>query len=394
MHFVKDVITARILSGLLLGCIVLSSCKSTNVAPAMHLPPPIIEFVRAEQKTVPIYQEYLGQIAAINPVEIHSQVTGLLQKIAFREGSTVKKGQLLFVIDPRPYQAARNQAMANLDQARAALIDDQKNLERDQVLFRESVLPRQQLDTQIAATQEAAANVAAAKAAVDTAALNLGYTKIYAPLEGRIGLAQIKVGALVQQDTTLLDTMYSINPIYVDFSITEGAYLTYEEAALSQHSAPRSSLDLILPDNRLYPHKGTVVMTNPTIDTSTGTLELRAEFPNPAGLLLPGMFVRVRAVVSERADAVLVPEQSIQQVQGQQSVYIVGAGNRVEFRPVKTGPTIDHKQIIDSGVSAGDQVIVEGQQKVRPGMAVVPILQATTDHTIESQAVMSGTGRQ
>ena len=135
-------------------------------------------------------------------------------------------------------------------------------------------------------------------------------------------------------------------------------------------------------------------MANPTIDTSTGTLELRAEFPNPAGLLLPGMFVRVRAVVSERADAVLVPEQSIQQVQGQQSVYIVGAGNRVEFRAVKTGPTIDHMQIIYRGVSAGDRVVVEGQQKVRPGMAVVPVLQATADHAMESQAVMSGNGPQ
>jgi RND family efflux transporter MFP subunit len=358
------------------------------------MPPPTIEVVKAEQKTLPVYQEFLGQTAAVNPVEIHSQVTGLLQEIAFREGSTVKKRQLLFVIDPRPYEAALNQAKANLAQTLAVLTDDQKNLDRDQILFRDNVLARQQLDTQTAATQEAAANVAAAKAAVATAALNLGYTRIYAPLEGRIGIAQVKVGALVQQGTTLLDTMYSINPIYVDFSVTERAYLNYEENVLKEHSSPRPTLVLILPNNSIYSQKGTIVMANPIFNASTGTLGLRAEFPNPEGLLLPGLLVRVRAMVSEQTNAVLVPEQAVEEVQGQQSVFIVGAGNKAEFRSIKTGPIIDHMQSIVSGVRAGERVVVEGQQKVRPGMTVVPMLQSAADHTFESQALMNATALQ
>jgi membrane fusion protein (multidrug efflux system) len=390
MHFYKWRGTPLSIGVLFLLAMLASSCQSHG-AKSAQMPPPVVEVVNAAQRTVPIYQEYLGQTAAVNPVEIRSQVTGLLQKIAFVEGSTVKKGQLLFLIDPRPYEAALRQAQANLAQTQAVLVNDQKNLKRDQVLFRENVLPRAQLDTQTAQTKEAAANVDAAKAAVATAALNLSYTKIYAPLEGRIGTAQVKVGALVQQNTTLLDTIYSINPIYVDFSVTELAYLNYEEAVLHEHSAPTPSLELLLPNNTIYSHKGTVVMANPTVDPNTGTLGLRAEFPNPEGLLRPGLFVRVRAVVAEKANAVLVPQTAIERVQGQESVYIVGADNRAEFRSIKTGPVVDHMQVINSGVEEGEHVIVEGQQKVRPGMTVIPEMQAKSDHVAESQPVTHGT---
>ncbi|MGH7987147.1 MAG: efflux RND transporter periplasmic adaptor subunit [Candidatus Binataceae bacterium] len=389
MQLIKWRPAVTLLAGLvMLGGIAISSCQSGGAKRAAP-PPPSVQVIKAQSKTVPIYQEYLGQTAAVNPVEILSQVTGPLWEIAFREGSTVKKGQLLFVIDPRPYQAALKQAKANLAQAQAALGDDQKNLERDKILYRENVLARQQLDTQTAQTEEAKATVEADQAAVETAALNLSYTKIFAPLAGNIGIAQVKVGALVQANNTVLDTIYSINPIYVDFSVTERAYLDYEEAALREHSAPTPSLQLILPNNTVYPHKGTIVMANPTVSANTGTLGLRAEFRNPEGLLRPGLFVRVRAVVSKKVNAVLVPEQAIEQVQGQQSVYVVGTDNKAEFRPVKTGPTVAHMTVVDSGVQAGDQVIVEGGQKVRPGMVVMPIM-AAADHVAESQTVVNG----
>lgn len=360
-----------ILTGLVVACVAASSCRSTGAGSYGHRPPPIVETVAATRKTVPIYREYLGQTAAINPVEIRCQVTGLLQEISFREGSVVKKGQLLFTIDPRPYQAALNQAKAKLAQTKAALTNNRANLARDRVLARQHVLAQQQLDTQLAQTQESEANVEAARAAVETAALNLGYTQIHAPIEGRIGMAQVKVGALVQQNTTLLDTIYSINPIYVDFSVTEAAYLNYEQAAL-KGDADSPSLELLLPNHSTYGHKGKIVMTNPTVDANTGTLGLRAEFPNPEGFLRPGLFVRVKARIGEKTNAVIAPEEAVQRVQGQESVYVVGAGNKTQFRSVTLGPAVDHMQVIDSGLHAGERVIVAGQEKVRPGMTVIP----------------------
>lgn len=367
-----------LLTGLLLACVA-SSCKSTTHS--FRREPPVVEVVNATQKTVPIYRQYIGQTVAVNAVEIRSQVTGLLRTIAFREGSVVHKGQLLFTIDPRSYQAALDQARANLAQTEAVLRNDRTNLARDQVLFRKHVLSAQQLDTQIAQTQEAEANVGAAQAAVATAALNLSYTKIYAPIKGRIGMAQVKVGTLIQQNSTLLDTIYSINPIYVDFSITEAAYLDYREEEVNDRSVDLS-LRLTLPNDSVYAYKGKIVMTNPTVNSTTGTLGLRAEFPNPEGLLRPGLFVKVKALVGEKADAVLIPEQAVQTIQGQESVYVLGPGNKAEFRSVSLGPTVNHMRVINHGVRAHERVIVAGQQKVRPGMTVRPVAAGATHHSM------------
>lgn len=385
MHFVRRRATPLALTVLLLLSIAAVSCNRRD-ARSFRQPPPIVNVVRAIRKTVPIRREFLGQTVAVNVVEIHSQVTGLLRKVAFREGSTVEPGQLLFTIDPRSYQAAFNQAKAKLAQTEAVLENSQRNLARDRVLFRRKVLSRQQFDTQTAETKEAEANVEAAKAAVDTAHLNLSYTRIYAPIKGRIGTAQVKVGGLVQKNTTLLDTIYSINPIYVDFSVAEASYLNFEESKNENDPAPLSGLELILPNGSVYPNKGSIMMTYPTVDPGTGTIKLRAEFPNPKGWLRSGLFVRVRAIVGEKTDAVLVPEQAIQRLQGQQSIYVVGKGDRVEFRNIKPGPTVNHMQVVASGVKSGERVIVEGQQKVRPGMKVVPVLKSVTNHTHSSQA--------
>jgi membrane fusion protein (multidrug efflux system) len=283
----------------------------------------------------------------------------------------VRQGQLLFRIDPRQYQAAVEQARGQLDQAQAGLDNDEKDLERDRVLFKKQVVARQTLDTANAQTEEARANVAAAKAALDTALLNLGYTNIHAPIAGRIGVAQVKVGALVQQGTTLLDTIYSIDPIYVNFSVTEQTYLRYAEmAAKADHAPPPPPVQLLLPDNRTYEYEGKIDMSTPSVSSSTGTLGVRAVFPNPQGILRAGLFVRVRVMVREERNAVMVPVQAVAEVQGQQHVLIAGADNKVELRPIKAGATAGNMRVIASGVRPGERVIVEGLQKAQPGMAV------------------------
>lgn len=338
---------------------------------AMAFPPPAVIVSRVAQKTVPIYAEYVGQTAAVNAVEIRSQVEGFLEQIGFTEGSTVQKGQLLFLIDPREYQAAALRAQATLDQSRAALAKSQRDVARYAPLVNQHAIPQEQLDTARAEEEEAAANVEAAQAQLAQAKLNLGYTRIVAPFAGRIGEAQMKVGALVQPGSSLLDTIYSVDPIYVNFSVSEATYLQFRKRArrLMGGSPP---LQVLLADSSVYTHKGRIDMVSPQINPATGTLGIRAEFPNPEGFLRPGLFVRVRMMVDEKPNALLVPVQAVQEVQGAQSVLVVDGTNKVQFRSVTAGDTVNNMRIIESGLQPGDRVIVQGLQKVRPGMLVKP----------------------
>jgi membrane fusion protein (multidrug efflux system) len=338
---------------------------------AMAFPPPAVIVARVVQKTVPIYGEYVGQTAAVNAVEIRSQVEGFLEKIAFVEGSTVQQGQLLFLIDPREYQAAVLRAQAALDQSQAALAKSKRDVARYTPLVRQHAIPQEQLDTADAEEEEAAANVEAARAQLVQAKLNLGYTRIYAPVTGRIGEAQMKVGALVQPGSSLLDTVYSIDPIYVNFSVSEATYLEFQKRP-HRLSGTFPPLEVILADNSVYPHAGRIDMVSPQINPATGTLGMRAEFPNSAGFLRPGLFVRVRMMLDEKPNALLVPAQAVQEVQGVQSVLVVDGQDKVEFHTVSAGDTVNNMRIIESGLQPGQRVIVQGLQKVRPGMPVKP----------------------
>jgi RND family efflux transporter MFP subunit len=338
---------------------------------AMAFPPPVVIVAPVTRKTVPIYEEYVGQTAAVDAVEIRSQVEGFLEKIGFVEGSTVQKGQLLFEIDPREYQAAVLRAQAALDQSRAALAKAKRDVARYTPLVSQHAIPQEQLDTAEAEQDEAVANVEAAQAQLAQARLNLGYTQIDAPLTGRIGEAQMKVGALVQPGSSLLDTVYSIDPIYVNFSVSEATYLTFQKRARRQlETFP--PLQVILADSSVYPHAGRIDMVSPQINPATGTLGMRAEFPNPEGFLRSGLFVRVRMMVDEESNALLVPAQAVQEVQGVQSVLTVDSKNNVQFHAVTAGDAVNNMRIIESGLQAGNRVIVQGLQKVRPGMPVKP----------------------
>src|SRR5581483_4415415 len=329
-----------------------ASCSKNNPKKATQAPPPPeVAVATVIQKTVPIYGEYVGQTEAVNTVEIRSQVTGFLRELQFKEGSVVQAGQPLFVIDPRPYQAALAQAQAGSQQAQAALEKAQRDVSRYQPLYERHAVSREQLDTAIAAQQEAQANVAAAQAQVANARLNVGFTRITAPIRGQIGAAQVKIGGLVQSGGTLLDTLYSIDPIYVTFNVSENAYLEYARTFHGPaHSGP---LELVLAGNTPYTRTGHIDMVSPQVNSNTGTLQLRAVFPNPQTLLKPGMFVRVRMKITDARDARLVPKPAIQELQGTQSVDVVGPQNRVEARDITVQGPFEDYVIIASGLEAG-----------------------------------------
>jgi membrane fusion protein (multidrug efflux system) len=325
---------------------------------------------RVLQRDVPVYGEFVGETEAANQVEIRSQVSGFLQEIAFQEGALVPIGQLLFQIDPRQYAAAVEQARAVLKQREAALMKVRQDVRRYRLLGQQDVIPRQQLDTAVAQEAQERANVEAAKAQLAQALLNLSYTRITAPLTGRIGAAQVKIGALVQAGATLLDTMYSVDPVYVTFNVSERDYLEYQKRTRERPEV-LPPLYIILADGSTYPHAGRINMVSPQVNRATGTIAVRGEFPNPEELLKPGLFVRVRLQVEERKNALVVPQQAIQEVQGVKSVLVVGDDQKVALRTVTASTTMQDFAVIDSGLRPGERVIVEGAQKVRPGVPVV-----------------------
>jgi membrane fusion protein (multidrug efflux system) len=331
--------------------------------------PQTVVVTKVTQRNVPIYGEFVGQSEAANTVEIRSQVSGFLQQIAFTEGAVVNKGQLLFVIDPRQYAAAVQQAKAALQQRQAALMKARNDVARYRPLVEQHAISREQLDTAIAQEAQERANVAAARAQLEQAQLNLGYTRISAAMTGRISAAQVKIGGLVQQGSTLLATLYSIDPMYVTFSVSEQRHLEYQRRIREHPQAP-PALELILADGSTYPQKGKINMVSPQVNPSTGTVALRGQFPNPEGLLKPGLFVRIRVLIEERQNAIVVPQAAIQEVQGTRSVAVVGDDNKVAMRTIQTSATVDNSAVVESGLKPGERVVVEGLQKVRPGMLV------------------------
>lgn len=356
--------------GLLLNLAACSGKKSSHVpAPPSALATPTVVVTAVQPVTVPIFGEYVGQTEAVNTVEIRAQVQGFLKSIDFTEGSTVHRGQLLFVIDPRPYQAALQQAKAKLGVQQAAYADAQVIAERDASLRKQGIISQQDLDTAQATAKEDKANVASAQAAVASAQLNLNYTRITTPITGVIGVAQVRVGGLVQAGTTLLDTVYSISPMYVTFGVSEATYLQYVKRGRPNRGHP-PPIQLILSNGIVYAYPGTINMVSPTVNTTTGTLTIRASFPNPGAVLKPGLFARVRFVARLEPNAIVVPQAAIQQLQGTQSVFVVGPDDKVAQRTITIGPTVGNLQVVTSGLKAGDRVIVEGTLKVRPGMMV------------------------
>jgi membrane fusion protein (multidrug efflux system) len=294
----------------------------------------------------------------------------------YKEGTIVREGEVLFEIDPRPFEAALREAKGQLAQTQAQLGKTKLDVERDTPLAKESAIPQAQLDNDIQANQAAIAVVDAAKAQVEMAELNLGFTKVRSLVNGVAGLAKGQIGDLVGP-TTLLTTVSQVEPVKAYFAISEQEYMKFSgriSAAAEGRSniGQQKTLELILSDGTVYPRKGWVVLADRQVDLKTGTIRIAGAFDNPGSILRPGMFGRVRAITGTDKNALLVPQRAVVETQGSYSVVVVGPDNKAIIRPVKTGQRVGQMWVITDGISAGEQVIAEGMQKAREGTVVQP----------------------
>src|SRR6266446_4428499 len=430
--------------GMIVGVVIIAvrSNKPVQAAPR----PLDVEVVRVEQEDVPVYSEWIGTTEGIVNADIKAEVTGYLLKQDYKEGSLVKKGQLLFELDPRPFQAAVDQAngqvaqfqgqleqansqvlqaeaqaaqanaqllqaQAQLTQAQANQVKTQLDVNKYAPLAEQKAVTQQDLDNAVQVNLVAKAQVEAARAGVETARaqlraanaqigtaraaintakgqienaqaavrtaqLNLGFTRIISPIDGIAGIAQAQVGNLISTTSAPLTTVSTVDPIKVYFTLSEQQYLNFTKRNLieARHSASvaQIELELILSDGSSYPEKGSFFFADRQVDQKTGAIRMAGIFPNPGNVLRPGQYGRVRAVTATRSDALLVPQRAVSELQGSYQVAIVGGDNKIEMRSVKVGERSGSEWIIEEGLKAGETVVAEGTQKIKPGAAVNP----------------------
>jgi RND family efflux transporter MFP subunit len=369
----KKLVFMALLSGaLLLNVIGCTTDKVHASAPA-----PSVEVEPVIQKDVPVQGEWVGTLEGYVNAQIQPQVSGYLIRQDYHEGALVKKGQLLFEIDPRPFQAALDQAKGQLAQAEAQMANADINVKRDIPEAEAHAIPQSQLDTDTQSLLGAKAAVEADKAAVEQAALNLGYTNVISLIDGIAGITTVQVGNLVVQ-STVLTAVSQVNPIKVYFPISEQEYLR-----MADGSAPRSvdfmthaariPLKLTLADGSTYPHAGKIIFADRQVSVQTGTIQIVGEFPNPRNLLRPGQYARVEAPTGNIPGALLVPQSAVSQLQGTDQVTVVGTDNRAQLRTVQVGPTLGTLWVITSGLKPGERVVAVGAEKVKDGQPVKPV---------------------
>jgi membrane fusion protein (multidrug efflux system) len=359
---------------LLFGVVFVSHAACSPAPPAAPPPPPEVLVAEPVQRDVPVTTELVGQALGSQDVEIRARVEGFLEKVAFTEGTMVKKGQLLYQIDPKPFEAQLANAKANLATWQARLEKTDNDVKRYTPLAAQQAVSQMELDNAVSARDAARAQVDAAKAAVDKVSLDLGYTTITAPVDGLIGTTQVKPGNLVGRgESTLLATISVVDPIFFRVGIAEAEYLRIARRVQEQQAVGRLAtvpIHLILADGTVYPHVGQFNTIERNIDPTTGTLALQITFPNPEKLLRPGQYGRARFDVDVKKGALLVPQRAVQELQNLYSLAVVGADNKVTFRNVKVGPRVGSLWVIDEGLKPGERVIVEGLQRVREGAVV------------------------
>ena len=349
----------------------LAGCSSPKAAPPV--PSPEVEVASVVQKDVPIYSEWVATLDGYINAQIQPQVVGYVIRQTYKEGSFVRKGQILFQIDPRPFQALLDQANAQLAQAQAQLTKTRMDVDRDTPLATARAIAQSQLDNDVQANRAAQAAVKAAEAQVEQARLNLEFTDVKSLIDGISGIAQVQIGNLVNP-TTVLTSVSQINPIKAYFSIGEQEYIHFADRinteAQKQIPSNGPPFELILADGSIYPHKGVGLLTNRQVDVTTGSIQVVCSFSNPQNFLRPGQFGRLRAAAEVRHGALLVPQKAVSELQGSYHVAVVGPDNKVSIRAVNVGDRAGPMWIVESGVKAGELVVVEGLQKIQDGAAV------------------------
>ncbi|MFI5335690.1 MAG: efflux RND transporter periplasmic adaptor subunit [Opitutales bacterium] len=359
---------------LIAGALILSvagGCAKTAIqAPA----PADVQVAAVEQRDVPVVREWIGSLDGFVNAQIRAQVSGYLLKQNYKEGSQVAKGDPLFEIDPRPFEAALAQAQAALAQGQAQLVKTTQDVTRYTPLARDQAISQEELDNAVQARLAAEAQVAAAQAAVDQARLNLGFTHIVSPVDGIAGLVRTQVGDLVGPGTGILTTVSTVDPIKAFFPISEQSYLEFRQRHPADAGLPADlGFELILADGTTHPGKGTLFAIDNQVDGNTGTVRVAALFPNPNGILRPGQYARVRAVVGVEKGALLVPQRALTELQGSFQVATVDPGNHAHIVTVTVGEAFGAQRVVMTGLHPGDRVVAEGVQKVREGTAVNPL---------------------
>lgn len=357
----------------LAACLLISACSKTEQAPPPS--PPVVEVAEVQQKDVPIHQEWVGTLDGMVNAQILAQVTGYLIKQHYQEGQQVKKGQLLYEIDPKVFQATLDGARSNLARQQAILKTAQLELERVERLLPERAVSVRDRDNAVGREASAQAEVLAAKAALDSAQLQLGFSKITSPIDGVAGISKAQLGNLVGPGSANaeLTTVSQLDPIKAYIALSEQEYLQFaREKQNGSQPANDMALELILADGSTYAHPGKFFFADRQVDVKTGTIQVAILFANPGNLLRPGQYAKVRAVVKHKPGALLVPQRAVGEMQGRRLVAVIKADNSVELRPVKVAETIGSDWIIDQGLRPGERVIAEGIQKARPGTTVTP----------------------
>jgi membrane fusion protein (multidrug efflux system) len=351
---------------------------------------PDVQVVPVEQKDVPIYGEWIGTLDGFSNADVRAQITGYIMKQGYQEGAFVKKGQLLFEIDPRPFQAALDQAKGQLAQATATLANAQAvqgrtelDVNRYTPLAKEQAASQQDLDNAVqnnlaakATVATAEAQIKSAEAAVETAKINLDFTRLVAPIDGIAGQAQLQVGALVNLSSVPVTSVSTVDPIKVYFTVGEPQYLAWRKRfpteTTRQAAAKNLKLELILADGSTYEQAGVFYFADRQVNESTGAIRIAGLFPNPANILRPGGYGKVRAVIRVQPNALLVPQRAVSELQGGYQVAVVDSDNKVSIRTVQAGDRVGNQWVIAEGLKQGERVVAEGIQKVRPGMQVTP----------------------